>query len=143
MIALNFPPPSYIGQTFSSNGLIYLWDGMSWNSVPGTTDIVVTPSIVSNTLTIDLSLGSIYVVNLNDDITTFTITGTPISNVYSMVLVFIADGTLRNVNWPTTFEWPGAVPPTITTTNGQKDVFSAFSIDRGETWEAFITGQDL
>jgi hypothetical protein len=60
-----------------------------------------------------------------------------------LTLVFTMDGTARTVSWPVSFYWPGGTAPTLTSTNGKKDVFTFFTSDGGTTWLAFISGQNL
>ncbi len=99
-------------------------------------------TISTNTLTLDLSTASTFYVNLNDNITTFSITNIP-TGVSSFTLIFTADGTARSITWPGSFLWPGGFPPTLTSTNGKEDVFSFVSLDGGTTWLSFIGGQNL
>lgn len=107
-------------------------------------DKYTSPSISTNTLTLDLSTGSAFNVSLNANITTLTISNVPTSNnIATFVLVFTADGTPRSVTWPASVRWTDGTPPTITATLNKRDVLAFFSTDAGTSWNAFITGQGL
>jgi hypothetical protein len=101
-------------------------------------------SISSNTLTLDLYSATVFTVSLNAAINTITIQNVQSTGrSSSFVLMFIANGSPYAVTWPTSFLWPGGTAPTLTTTNGKKDVFTFFTVDGGTTWESFITGQNI
>jgi hypothetical protein len=102
------------------------------------------PTISSNTLTINLSNSQLFLVSLNSNITTLTISNTPAtSNItIGFTIIFTADGTARSVTWPASIKWPGNSAPAITSTNGKLDVFSFVSTDNGTTWLGFVGGQN-
>jgi hypothetical protein len=102
------------------------------------------PTISGGTLTLDLSTASIFDVSLNAAITTFSITNPAASGTaHGFVLTFTADGTARAVTWGASIKWPGGTAPTLTSTNGKKDVFAMFSTDGGTSWNAVTVGQSL
>ena len=104
----------------------------------------VTATISSGTVTLNLNAYTIFNISLNANITTFTIQNVQSAGrSSSFVIVFTADGTARTVTWPASFKWPGSTAPTLTTTNGKKDVYVFFTTDGGTTWQAFISGQNL
>lgn len=105
---------------------------------------ISSPAISTGTLTINIANGTVFNVALTADITTFTITNTPTVSDYlnSFVLILNADGTARTVSWGST-SWVGGTPPTLTSTNGKKDVFVFFTPNAGTNWYAFISGQNL
>ena len=100
-------------------------------------------AITSNTLTIDLSQGTLFYTNLNATVSTFTITNYQAYNASSFSLVFTADGTQRAVSWGTAVTWSGGTPPTLTSTNGKKDIFSFITLNSGSNWYGFIGGQNF
>jgi len=109
-----------------------------------TADKQAAPTISAGTLTIDLNTAAVFAVSLNANITTFTISNTQASTLTSsFVLVFTADGTARSVAWPASFDWPDTTAPSLTSTNGKKDVFVFFTYDGGTNWQSFIAGQNL
>jgi hypothetical protein len=99
-------------------------------------------SISSGTLTLDLSLGTIFNVTLNANVTSFSITNTPTGSS-AVTIVFTADGTPRAVAWGASVLWPSGNAPLLTSTNGKKDVFSLITLDSGTNWYGFVGGQDL
>lgn len=102
------------------------------------------PSISSGTLTLDLNTATVFDVSLNANISTLTLQNVQTSGrSSSFIIIFTADGTARSVSWPASFKWPSGTAPTITSTNGQKDVFTFFTVDGGSTWQAFISGQNF
>ena len=109
-----------------------------------TVDKQAAPTISAGTLTIDLNTASVFAVSLNAAITSITLSNTQASGLTSsFVLIFTADGTARSVTWPASFDWPSGTAPTLTSTNGKKDVFVFFTYDAGTNWNSFIAGQNL
>ena len=103
-----------------------------------------TTSISGGTVTLDLNAFTVFNISLNANITTFTIQNVQSAGrSSSFVIIFTADGTARSVSWPLSFKWAGGSAPTLTTTNGKKDVFTFFTVDGGTSWQAFISGQNL
>jgi hypothetical protein len=100
-------------------------------------------SIVSNSITLDLNAAAIFSVSLTNNITSITLSNIQSTGrTSSFVIIFTADGTARSVTWPASFQWPSSIAPTITSTNGKKDLFLFMTIDGGTTWQAFISGQN-
>ncbi len=107
------------------------------------TESKATPIITANTLTLNLSSAVLFNVNLNSNITTFTLTNVPTSpKVYSFALQLSADGTSRSVVWPTGTRWSGASTPILTTTAGKVDTFTFLTHDGGSNWFAFTNNQN-
>ena len=109
------------------------------------TETVAAPSISANTLNIDLWTGSVFNVALTSSVTTFNIVNTTVTsgNVSNFVLIFTANGSAFTVAWPGSVRWPGGTAPTLTSTNGKRDVMTFFSVDNGTSWNSFISGQNL
>lgn len=103
------------------------------------------PTISSGTLTLNLNDAQVFDVSLNANITTLTISNVDSSSntVNAFTLIFTMDGTARTVTWPAAVKWPGGTAPTLTSTNGKKDVLSFLSPDNGTTWLGFIGGQNF
>lgn len=102
------------------------------------------PAISAGTLTIDLSLGSVFAVSMSGNITTMSILNTPSgTNAVSFSLVLTATGTARTVVWPASVKWAGGTAPTLTTTNGKIDVFTFLSVNNGTAWLGFVGGQNF
>lgn len=104
-----------------------------------------TVSISSGSLTLNLNNGNIFLVSLNANVTSITISnvnsGDNIAQSFS--IVFTADGTQRTVSWPASVKWPGGTGPTLTSTNAKKDVYHFTTVDKGVTWLAFVAGKNF
>ena len=105
-------------------------------------EVLASPAITANVLTLDLSTAQMFTVSLNANITTFTITNTPATANRSIgfTLIFTADGTARTVTWGAAVKWANNDPPTLTSTNAKKDILSFVSPDGGTTFYGFIGG---
>lgn len=128
-----------------TTGLLPLTGGTITGSVVLTNPIEVkaTPSISTNTLTLDLSAATLFYVALDSAITTFTLSNTPASpKVFSFVLQFVADGTARAVTWPTGTRWSGGTAPSLTSTINKVDTFTFLTHDGGSNWFAFVSNQN-
>lgn len=102
------------------------------------------PAISAGGLTLNLANGNVFNVALNAAITTLTISSPPATNnAGSFVLIFTADGTARAVSWGTAVTWSGGTTPTLTSTNGKKDVFGFISLNGGTNWYGFVGGQNF
>lgn len=102
----------------------------------------VTPSISSGVLTIDLTLGNVFVVSLNQNITTITLGWySPTDATSSFILALTADGTQRTVDWGS-IKWADGSAPTLTSTTGKVDIFT-FVNWGGSTWYGFVSGQNM
>ena len=105
-------------------------------------EVLASPAITANVLTLDLSTAQMFTVSLNANITTFTITNTPATANRSIgfTLIFTADGTARTVTWGAAVKWANNDPPALTSTNAKKDILSFVSPDGGTNWYGFIGG---
>lgn len=118
--------------------------GLSGATGAGGADSVGTLSIVSSALTIDISQGPIYNLTLTENINSITFTNlNAVGKVQAAILVITNNGTLYSITWPPSVEWANGIAPTLTGTNGKKDVLSLFSSDTGTTWNAIISGQNI
>jgi hypothetical protein len=104
-------------------------------------DIGTTINISSNTISLDLSAFSYFLVNLNSNITTANFNNPKAApEVTNFVLQLSGDGTIRSVTWPTSLRWPGSAAPTITTGPNKVDTYSIFSYDGGLSYYGFPAG---
>lgn len=112
-------------------------------NISSVTETKQTPVITANTLTLNLASAVVFHVNLNSNITTFTLTNVPPSpRVYSFALQLSADGTSRSVVWPTGTRWSGGSAPTLTTTAGKVDTFTFLTHDGGTSWFGYTNDQN-
>jgi len=107
-------------------------------------EVVTAPTISSGVLTLDLENGNVFDVALNAAITTFTVSNPPATGRSgSFTLIFTADGTARAVTWGAAVKWAGGTPPTLTSTNGKKDIFVFTTLDAGTNLYAVVAGQNF
>jgi hypothetical protein len=128
-------------------GQVPVWDGTAWTPQTPTIPSVETkayPSISANSLTLDLSAATFFVLNLTEPITSLVFSDPPAEpGVFSFTLQFIADGTSREVTWPTSLKWAGGSSPTITATSEKIDIYSFVTHDGGVNWYGFVIGQNF
>jgi hypothetical protein len=116
------------------------WTGVqSWK---GFGETYAAPAITAGTLTIDLSQATFFNVASNANITTFTVTNAPAGLASSFTAVFTGNGTAYTQSWGSV-KWPGGIAPTLTSTNGKKDVVAFFTNDGGSTWFGLVVGQNF
>ena len=102
-----------------------------------------TASISAGTLTLNMMSASLFYVNLNAAITTFTLQNVPASPaVHSFTLQFVGDTTARAVTWPVGTRWAGGTNPTPTSTLNKVDTFTFMTHDGGTNWFAFVSNQN-
>jgi len=104
--------------------------------------VIVASAISSGTLGLDLNTGRYYQVSLNQSITTFTVANPSASGQSSLVIKFTANGTAYTVTWPTGTVWPGGTAPTMTSTNGKRDLIGLMTDNAGTTWFGSVIGQN-
>ena len=104
---------------------------------------LVTATISSSTLTLDLSLGTVFAVTRTSGISTITFSNVPESGVCCSVSIFMTgNGTAHSVTWPAAVKWPAGIAPTLTSTSGRTDLISLVTQNGGTSWAAFVAGQD-
>jgi len=109
-----------------------------------TTETKATPSIVTSTLTLDLTSATLFVVNLNSDITTVNLSNPPTSpKVYGFTLQFINDGTSRLISWPNNVYWEESIPPDTSITLNKVDTFVFITHDGGAKYYGFTSGKNF
>jgi hypothetical protein len=95
-------------------------------------------------LDLDINNGNVFAVTINGGINNFTISNPPFGgNAGNIVLITTGNGTSYPIIWPASVYWPGGTPPTVTSTNGKKDVYAFISLDQGTNWYGFIGGQNI
>ena len=133
------------GATFGSGGIAMQNNQIRDTLLKDYFEVYASPTISSGTLTIDLSQGNVFVVNLNAAITTFTITNKPTTanTITGFTLILTADGTPRTITWGGSVKWPGGNAPAISSTNGNRDVLSFISIGTESNWYGFFGGLNV
>lgn len=117
-------------------------------------ETLVTPSgIIAGAVNLDLSLGSVFQVSLQGNISKFNLLNIPeaISGqtaVSFTAIVQQAEANIHEVNFTFSVNnvdksvlWPGGFVPTISSVYGATDIFSFLTFNAGETWFGFVGGQ--
>ena len=117
----------------------------NWADFKTMVETVSAPTISTGALTLDLSNSTIFNVNLNASVTSLTISNAPATSnkATGFILILTADGTARTIAWPLSVKWANGSAPSITSTNGKKDVLTFFTADNGTSYNAFISGQNI
>ena len=100
----------------------------------------LTPPIAAGALTLDLSGASVFKVANNANVTALLIANATANRAQSFMLQLTADGTARAWTWPGTVTWLTGTP-TLSSTNGQRDLFVFWTLDGGTTWLAMTVAQ--
>ena len=130
-------------QNVTVSGSIFLSGSLNTPTFIDYEERFTSPTISAGVLTLNLANGNVFDVALNAN-TTLTISSPPAANnAGSFVLIFTADGNPRVVSWGASILWPGGTAPTLTSTNGKKDVFGFISLNTGSNWYGFIGGQNI
>lgn len=101
----------------------------------------ISPS--SQTLTINLNNGNIFVVSKTSDILTLSISNIPSSSFVGNFTLIIENGVGAGgfIIWPNSIKWGNAGPPALSTTLGNIDVLTFITLDGGTSWLGFTTYQ--
>ena len=125
------------------------YDGTTLNLTDGTLQRPVirdygetssTPTISSNALTLDLETGNVFRVTLNANVTSLTISNPPASGTAgSFTLILDITGAFT-ITWPAAIKWANGTSPTLTTTNGKRDIITFMTTNAGTEWFGFAAG---
>lgn len=92
--------------------------------------------------TIDLSTGTVFSHTLSAN-TTFTFSNAPASGTaFAFVLKVTQGSGAYTVTWPNT-SWPNGIVPTVSSGNGEVDVYVFLTHNGGSSWYGFVAGQDM
>lgn len=102
-----------------------------------------TPAITANVLTLDLSAYGNFLVALNANITTVTISNWPAGVAASLTLQLTGNGTgYTYAGLTAACTWLNG-SPAPSTTNAKKNLYNIFSLDQGTTKFGMILGENL
>jgi hypothetical protein len=121
-------------QNFTANTITYT--GAMYENINS-------PTISAGTLTLNLSQGNLFNVAYNGVVNTLTISNPSSTKVTVFSLVLNYNGTGYAFTWPASVRWPNGVAPTLTNTNGKRDIFTFVTFDNGTSYNATISGQNL
>ena len=139
---LNYLDISTLGTTEASkavtadaNGVVKFDNGIQEESTA--------VSSSSNAATINLRDGTVFTHTLSENVT-YTFSNPAASGYAStFTLKVTQDSSARTITWPGSVDWAGGTAPTISTGNGEVDVFVFHTFDGGTTYYGFTAGQDL
>lgn len=94
----------------------------------------------AGTTTIDLSLGNVFTVTMPANTQTLAISNETAGQCFILNINNVtSQGALT---WFTTIKWAGGTAPTLTGTNGKRDVFG-FIVTGADTYDGFVVGQNI
>jgi len=94
----------------------------------------------AGTSTLDLAKGNIHVVTMPAATQTLAISNEIVGQFF---VVEIINATSQGaLTWFTTIKWTDGIAPTLTRTNGKKDVFG-FRVTGTDTYNGYIIGQNI
>ena len=95
-------------------------------------------------LSLDLSQANVFEVSYNASVNTFSITNPPPTDYAgSFTLVTTGTGTPYPWNWGSAVTWSGGSAPSVTSTNGKKDIYGFITTNQGTNWYGFVGAQNL
>ncbi len=131
--------PDFGAQNITTTGTLSVTGAANLGPV---SEVKATPSITGSALSLNVSQAALFYVTLNANVTV-TFTGAPASpRVFSFMVQFVNDGTVRTVTWPGSVRWGGGSAPAMTGTNGKIDTLSFLTHDGGVTWFGFVNDQN-
>lgn len=94
----------------------------------------------SGSVTVDLSLGDYFTINLSGNVTSLNFSNLPGSGKGVSIMILITqDSTPRTFAFPASFKWPDGTTPSITTTSGAEDLLALTTFDNGTSWHATLS----
>lgn len=107
----------------------------------GVIETVGAPAISASALSLDLASYAAFSVANNSN-ATVTFANVTAGYANSFTLQLTADGTLRTWTWPASVVWLTGAAPTLSSTNGKRDLVSFYSFDGGTTWLGHVIAQN-
>ncbi len=103
------------------------------------------PESSIGTLTLDLENGNVFEIELDENVSTLTISNPPASGkAGSFTLILKQDATGgRTVTWPASVKWAGGTAPTLSTDANAVDILTFITTDAGTTWYGMLAGEDF
>lgn len=136
--------------TISNTGTLTLPTSTDTLVGKATTDTLTNKTIVqrvaaytpagAGTTTLDLSTGNIHTVTMPANTQTLAISNASTGQVFMVEINNVtSQGTLT---WFSTIRWAGGSAPSLTGTNGKRDVFG-FRVTGAGTYDGFVVGQNI
>lgn len=98
----------------------------------------VTPTVAATT-SVDLNTANSIYLEMTVSITTLTLTN-PVAGAFYLFEIKQTGAGSFTITWPASFEWPGGIAPTLTTTTGQTDIISVYY--NGAKYIGVVAGLD-
>lgn len=142
-MAIDFPGSPTTGDTVTSNGVEYIFDGTKWklNSKKYSyTGSALTST--ANAVSVDLSSGNFFYINLDEN-TTVSFTNPPASGIaQKFYIILYISGTVSSITWPGSVTWESGSAPTLTAL-GETDTLEFYTYDGGTTYYGKLTEDDI
>ena len=107
-------------------------------------ELTVTIGGTPSSLSLDLSQANVFEVSYNASVNTFSITNPPPTDYAgSFTLVTTGTGIPYPWNWGSAVTWSGGSAPSVTSTNGKKDIYGFITTNQGTNWYGFVGAQNL
>lgn len=136
-------PPAQLG-TGTANASTWLHGDSTWANTFVTYSESFAFLTPAASVTIDLSLGTHFVLSNSTTITTLTIiNAAPAARVGSFTMAITGNGTAHPITWPASIKWPSGTAPTLTATNGKADFITFLTYNNGVDWFGFVAGQNF
>ena len=119
--------------TADANGVITLDNGLSEEYA------AVTSS--SNAVSINLRTANNFSHTLTENTTISFANPAASGKVSAFTLKVIQDSSARSITWHSSIKWAGDTAPTLSTGNGEVDVFCGYTVDGGTNYYMFTAGQ--
>jgi hypothetical protein len=119
--------------TADANGVITLDNGFSEEYA------AVTSS--SNAVSINLRTANNFSHTLTENTTISFANPAASGKVSAFTLKVIQDSSARSITWHSSIKWAGDTAPTLSTGNGEVDVFTGYTVDGGTNYYMFTAGQ--
>jgi hypothetical protein len=103
-------------------------------------------AITGNVLTLNASLGTVFTVSMNANITTFTVSNCAAARSSTFTVYFTGNGsafTQAGLAASSTMRWPNSVAPVFTTTNAKTDMVVFSSPDGCTTMYGLTAGVNM
>jgi hypothetical protein len=95
-------------------------------------------------LSLDLSQANVFEVTYNNNVNSFSIVNAPPTDYAgSFTLITTGTGVPYPWNWGSAVTWSGGSAPSVTSTNGKRDIYGFISTNQGTNWYGFIGAQNL
>jgi len=121
--------------TADANGVITLDNGFSEEYA------AVTSS--SNAIAINLRTANNFSHTLTENTTISFANPAASGKVSAFTLKIIQASSAKSITWHSSIKWAGDTAPTLSTGNGNVDVFTGYTVDGGTNYYMFTAGQDM